>query len=136
MKKLLGTMFVLLVAFSIQAQKKSTPQISGKVQDSLTGKPVEGAVIWLGKRAALTDATGFFSMDASGIPTSEFSIAATGYTTLQVKLLNSSLSNSLHFLLVPESNLLQPLEVTAVRAAATAPFAKTNINKEIGRAHV
>ncbi|MEI8111269.1 MAG: TonB-dependent receptor plug domain-containing protein [Chitinophagia bacterium] len=130
MKKLLGTMFVLLVAFSIQAQKKSTPQISGKVQDSLTGKPVEGAVIWLGKRAALTDATGFFSMDASGIPTSEFSIAATGYTTLQVKLLNSSLSNSLHFLLVPESNLLQPLEVTAVRAAATAPFAKTNINKE------
>lgn len=130
MKKLLGTMLLLLAAFDLWAQVKSVDPFSGTVKDSLTGKPIEGAIIWLGKKAAITNAAGFFSLDAAANSANQFSITATGYTTLQVKLLKVPYASTQNYLLTPESNMLQPLEVTAVRAAASAPFAKTNISKE------
>ncbi|NDA62185.1 MAG: TonB-dependent receptor [Chitinophagia bacterium] len=130
MKKLLGTLIVILNSIPLFAQSPSENPISGTVKDIHTGEPISGAVVWYGSNSVITNELGQFSLSSNSSKKSELLINALGYQSQQKSLVTVSLNKQIEILLSPTTYELQPLEVTAVRAAETAPFAKTNINKE------
>ncbi len=130
MKKLLGTLIVIFASITLFAQSPTGNYLSGTVKNIQTGLPIPGAVVWYGSNSAITNQLGQFILSIKASKKYELLINAIGYQSQQ-KSIDTQLPNKqIAILLTAATNELQPLEVTAVRAAETAPFAKTNINKE------
>ena len=130
MKKLLGTLIVFFVSITLFAQLPTGNSISGTVKDIQTGLPIPGAVVWYGSHSTITNQLGQFTLSNNASKKSELLINALGYQSQQKSIATLLPNSPIDILLSAATNELQPLEVTAVRAAETAPFAKTNINKE------
>ena len=130
MKKLLGTLILIFVSITLFAQLPTGNSISGTVKDIQTGLPIPGAVVWYGSHSTITNQLGQFTLTNNASKKSELLINALGYQSQQKSIATLLPNSPIDILLTAATNELQPLEVTAVRAAETAPFAKTNINKE------
>ena len=130
MKKLLGTLIVFFVSITLSAQSPTGNSISGTVKNIQTGLPIPGAVVWYGSNSAITNQLGQFTLSIKASKKYELLINAIGYQSQQKSIATLLLNSPIDIFLTASTNELQPLEVTAVRAAETAPFAKTNINKE------
>ena len=130
MKKLLGTLIVTFISITLFAQSNPGNPLSGTVKDLKTGLPISGAVVWYGSNSAITNELGQFKFSTNTSKKSELLINALGYQSQQKSIATLLPNQQIEILLSPTPNELQPLEVTSVRAAETAPFAKTNISKE------
>jgi len=130
MKKLLGTLIVFFVSITLSAQSPTGNSISGTVKNIQTGLPIPGAVVWYGSNSAISNQLGQFKLSIKASKKFELLINAIGYQSQQKSIATLLPNSPIDILLTSSTNELQPLEVTAVRAAETAPFAKTNINKE------
>jgi iron complex outermembrane receptor protein len=130
MKKLLGTLIVIFVSITLFAQLPTGNSISGTVKNIQTGLPIPGAVVWYGSNSSITNQLGQFTLSIKASKKYELLINAIGYQSQQKSIATLLLNSPIDIFLTASTNELQPLEVTAVRAAETAPFAKTNINKE------
>ena len=130
MKKLLGTLIVFFVSITLSAQSPTGNSISGTVKNIQTGLTIPGAVVWYGSNSAITNQLGQFTLSIKASKKYELLINAIGYQSQQKSIATLLPNSPIDILLSAATNELQPLEVTAVRAAETAPFAKTNINKE------
>lgn len=129
MKKFLGTTaFVMLTLFTL-AQGSKTP-VSGKLTDAQSKAPIAGAQVKLGSANTLTDENGNFQFGKLPIGSYTILVSSLGYKNYQSVLAIDKKPLDLTIALTPSSLYLQPLEVKATRATSTAPFAKTNLNKE------
>jgi iron complex outermembrane receptor protein len=130
MKKILGTITVLLTAVIVHAQVS----VKGFVTDTLN-KPLIGATVSLEinssqKNFIAADENGFFEFDK--IPANskdKIVVQHVGRKTIE-KIFDADKNIELHFSLEELSYFLEPLEVKAVRASDRAPFTKTNISQQ------
>lgn len=130
MKKLLGTLIVTFISITLFAQSNPGNPLSGTVNDLKTGLAIPGAVVWYGSNSVITNELGQFKFSTNTSKKSELLINALGYQSQQKSIASLLPNQQIEILLSPTPYELQPLEVTSVRAAETAPFAKTNISKE------
>ena len=130
MKKLLGTLIVIFISITLFAQSPTGYPITGTVKDIQTRLPIPGAVVWYGSNSAITNELGQFTLSNISSKKSDLLINALGYQSQQKSIVTQLLTQQIEVLLSSTAYELQPLEVTSVRAAETAPFAKTNISKE------
>ena len=129
MKKLLGTLLCFAIYCLSQAQTVSTTRMIGVVKDAKTLQPIVGATVWVGNKQQITNEKGIFVLAVPSSPQKKILIGSAGYTSFEQGLGTPS-SDTMQFFLQPYIEMLQPLEVTAVRASDRAPFAKSNITKE------
>jgi len=130
MKKILGTITVLLFAVIVHAQIS----VKGFITDTL-GKALPGATVSLEINSSqkifiAADENGFFEFDQ--IPENskdKIVVQHVGRKTAE-KIFDADKNMDLHFSLEELSYFLEPLEVKAVRAADRAPFTKTNISQQ------
>ena len=129
MKKLLGTLLCFAIYCLPQAQTVSTTRMIGVVKDAKTLQPIPGATVWVGNKQQITNEKGIFVLAVPSSPQKKILIGSAGYKSFE-QVLGSSSNDTIQFSLQPSFEMLQPLEVTAVRASDRAPFAKSNITKE------
>lgn len=104
--------------------------VQGRVM--LQGQPAEGATLQVSGPVKLQTTTlpnGFFTLN--NLPAGSYQLQATysGYRTVTQSITVGNSNQALEIALEPLPDLLQPVEVTALRAGALAPFTKTNISK-------
>lgn len=104
--------------------------VQGRVQ--LQGQPAEGATLQVSgpvKVQTTTLPNGFFTL--SNLPAGTYQLQATysGYRTVVQSITVGSSTPPVEIAMEPLPELLQPVEVTALRAGALAPFTKTNISR-------
>jgi iron complex outermembrane recepter protein len=129
MKKFLGTITcAILTMISLAQPIKST--VNGVLTDAKTKSPIEGAQIKLGNSYTLSDSKGSFSLGKLSPGKYALSVNSLGYKIYETELVVGDKTMQLSIPMNNNPLFLQPLEVHATRAAASAPFAKTNISKE------
>ena len=129
MKKFLGTtIIVFLSCFAIGQANKTT--VKGIITDATSKAPISGAVVTLGKSQLLSDNNGVFQFVNFTKGKYTFTINSIGYRPYQTEVEVTGSTINLEIALDGNSFYLQPLEVRATRASASAPFTKTNISKE------
>lgn len=82
--------------------------LTGKVVDSISGKPLPGAFVTSGYQAVVTDASGNFCMNFSGVDQPEISLfaAAEGFQPVELKK-DLRLSPTINFRLRPEKKAVR-----------------------------
>jgi len=129
MKKFLGTtIIVFLSCFAIGQANKTT--VKGIISDATSKAPLSGAVVTLGKSQLLSDNTGAFQFVNFTKGKYSLTINSIGYRPYQTEVEVTGSTINLEIALDGNPFYLQPLEVRATRASASAPFTKTNISKE------
>jgi iron complex outermembrane receptor protein len=129
MKKFLGTtIIVFLTSLAIGQANKTT--VKGIITDASSKAPLTGAVVTLGKSQVLSDNFGVFQFVNVSKGNYTLTINCLGYNPYQTEMEVAGNPINLTFPLNANPLYLQPLEVKATRASATAPFTKTNISKE------
>jgi iron complex outermembrane receptor protein len=129
MKKFLGTtIIVFLTSLAFGQANRST--VTGILTDATSKTPLAGAVINLGKLQLLSDNNGAFQFVNLLNGKYTLTIISFGYQTYQTEVEVAGTIIHLEIPLTGNALYLQPLEVRATRASATAPFTKTNISKE------
>ena len=129
MKKFLGTITCVMLTLIVFAQSTKVP-VKGIIKDATTHAPIAGALIQLGKVTTLSDEAGKFIFDKTSSGNYSFSASSLGFKTHSAKLSVANKSIDVNIELETSPLFLQPLEVKSIRAAITAPFAKTNLNKQ------
>ena len=129
MKKFLGTTAFIMLSLFTMAQGPKTP-VTGLLTDAQSKAPIAGAQVKLGNAQTLTDENGHFQLGKLPKGSYNLFISSLGYKNYQSVLAIDNKALDLSISLTPSSLYLQPLEVRATRANGTAPFAKTNLNKE------
>lgn len=128
MKKFLGTLCILLVALTAEAQNN----LNGIITDK-SNQPLKGATVIISakkfKFQTQTNGSGQFLFSNLNFNSTynilvEFVGLKTFDTTVQLQQ-----SVFLNIILNEMTTELEPLEITSVRAAEKAPFTKTNIGK-------
>lgn len=114
----------LLIHFS-----KAQQEFKGVILDRLTGKPIEFATVSIAKKIIITNENGHFSLSDKNISNNKvmLHISATGYETKDTFIIPSRSIITIY--LFQKQLLLQPVEVTAIRAGDRSPFTKTNLTK-------
>ena len=129
MKKFLGTITCVMLTLIVFAQSTKVP-VKGIIKDATTHAPIAGALIQLGKVSTLSDEAGKFIFDKTSSGNYNLSVSSLGFKTHSAKLSVANKSIDVNIELESSSLFLQPLEVKSIRASITAPFAKTNLNKQ------
>ena len=114
--------FCLFMAFLVQSQSF----VKVKITDIDNGVPISNATIKLSNgHKWLVDEYGYFSFQPSTKDSLLLEISAIGYVTWKGKIFPSQLLN---IKMQQNKNLMQPIEVLAVRATDQSPFTKTTLN--------
>lgn len=127
MKKLQGTLYFLLFAFTASAQFKLSGIVTGK-----NNQPLINATVILSsknlKKTSLTDENGRFNFQNLFNQKFNLKIEFIGLETFDSSF---QLQNNASINIVVKESIayLEPLEVSSVRASGKAPFTKTDISK-------
>lgn len=118
-----------LIALSTVAFSQSVT-ISGRVLDRETGEPVSYPEFCRNAEDCLTELTersadGFFTITLQNA-TSTRTVNRVGYASQII----TQWEDGMTIYLMPLSNTLNQVEVTAIRASTLAPFAKSNLNED------
>jgi len=121
--------FNLLILSSVAINATAQTTLRAVVLNRQTGKPVEAAtVVVRNGSSVITSDDGSFTLPAKNSGLFSLYITATGYRAADTTVASSASVVNLY--LNQETLLLQPVEVTAIRAGERSPFTKTNISKE------
>ena len=130
MKRILGTLTVLLITVIVHAQTT----VKGKVTDQ-QNHPLAGATITLQVNnktfTFITDANGNYQI--SKVPentTAKLTVQFVSKKTFEQQVNINQNNPVFNITLEDEAYFLEPLEVKAVRASDRAPFTKTNVNEQ------
>ncbi len=130
MKKILFFSLVLLVWAGAHAQIKLT----GVVRDVQTKEPVKDVAVTLLPNGPVlqTNAQGEFAFElkASQQVTLQFKHISYGVANKTISVEKGEANTTIDVFLEAEKTLLQPVEVSALRAGETTPVAFTDIDKE------
>ena len=129
MKKFLGTISCAMLTIISMAQPVKFT-VNGVLTDAKTKSPIEGAQIKLGNTSTLSNGGGDFSLGKLSPGNYLLSVNSLGYKIYESELVVGNKPIQLTIPLISNPLFLQPLEVHAIRAAYSAPFAKTNISKD------
>lgn len=129
MKKFLGTMSFAILSFIANSQSQKIP-ITGKVIDERTQKPIASATVSLNTRFTVADENGEFLFKKVVKGNYYLKVSCIGYSDFTKRIVVDNNESPLNIRLKSIQLFLQPLEVKAIRASASAPFAKTNLSKE------
>jgi iron complex outermembrane receptor protein len=122
MKKFFLLSFCLFTAILAQSQSI----VKGKITALEDGTPISNATIKSSNgQIWLVDENGFFNFQVPAKDSLMLEISAIGYVTWKGKIDPSQLLN---INLEQNKNLMQPIELLAVRAADRSPFTKTTLN--------
>ncbi len=107
---------------------------SGQVTDAQTKQPVNGATVTLTSKVpagSITDEKGRFNI--ARIPPGEYllKVSYIGYQPFQQSVFLTADVNDYHVSLENIGLFVQPVEITSLRAGKDAPFAKTELSREI-----
>lgn len=130
MKRILGTLTVLLITVIVHAQTT----VKGKVKDT-QNQPLAGATITLQVNnktfTSITDGNGNYQI--SKVPentTAKLTVQFVSKKTFEQQFNINQINPVFNITLEDEAYFLEPLEVKAVRASDRAPFTKTNVNEQ------
>ncbi len=130
MKKVLGTLAILLTAALLHAQVFIKGVVEDSAHKTLAGASVSLEINGTKKLFTETDENGVFAFD--NVPFNsrdKITVAHVGKEMQQQIVSVNNKDIALYFVLAELSYFLAPLEVTSVRASDRAPFTKTNISK-------
>ncbi len=127
MKKLIA--FAALFALFLQVRAQS---ITGKVTDASTNEnlPAAAVTIYPGPRGAVTDGNGRYALLLPKPGNYTVEVSFIGYEPQTKEVYVSETGVELNFQLTETTSLLEPVNISAVRAGEDAPIAKTNLSKE------
>ncbi len=127
MKKLIA--FAALSALFLQAQAQS---ITGTITDSQSKVPLQAAAVTVhpGPRGAIADANGKYTIKLTKPGNYTVEVSYIGYEPMTKEIYVSENATTLNFELVEAAAMLEPVNISAVRAGDNAPIAKTNLSKE------
>ncbi len=125
MKRLFSFLFFVGFSLPVFAQQRMTIFILNEVSKA----PVEAATIaFAGGSSFTANANGMVLLQANSIKTSTaVTVTATGYQARTQNIAPGK--NEVTIYLLPMADILQPVEVNAIRAGERSPFAKTNLSK-------
>lgn len=125
MKKLIA--FAVLFAFISQAQAQS---ISGRVTSKTDGEPLPGAsiIVKSTKSGVQSGPDGEFELQLENGKTYQLTASFLGFED-QTKEITVNGATVVNFTLSEASELLEPVNISAVRAGKNVPIAKSNLNK-------
>lgn len=134
MKKLLFFSIGLLALLYVSAQEKQQTQLTGKVVDKNTGKPIAGAYITLSesKAATTSDSSGNYLLKNIPLGHTIVEVSYWGYKTL-VEHLDLTGQNQHDFILTTSIIVNEGVTVTAVAGASNirqAPISISRVNKQ------
>lgn len=124
---------LFVISTVLQAQSPEIIKITGRVLDFETGEPVPYPKLYepgLGNQNLPEQSTfteeGFFEIDVRQERLSlEWVVEAPGYESKTI----TGLENGMTIYLARDVQILQPVEISAVRAAEYSPFAKENLTE-------
>ncbi len=127
MKKLIA--FAALSALFLQGQAQS---ITGTITDSQSQVPLQAAAVTVnpGPRGAIADANGKYTIKLTKPGNYSVVVSFIGYEPMTKEIYVSENNTTLNFELVEMAALLEPVNISAVRAGDNAPIAKTNLSKQ------
>ncbi len=127
MKKLIA--FAAFSALFLQAQAQS---VIGKVTDKNTNETLAAAAItaYPGPIGAITDENGRYELKLPKAGNYTVEVSFIGYETQTQEVYVSENNVTLNFALSEAKQLLDPVNISAVRAGENVPIAKTNLSKE------
>lgn len=125
MKKLIA--FAALSALFLQTQAQT---ISGRVTSKTDGEPLPGASIIVKptKTGVLTGADGEFEIQLEKGETYQLMATFVGFEPLTKEVVATE-NAIVNFALVEATELLEPVNISAVRAGKNVPIAKSNLSK-------
>lgn len=129
MRKLLLFSAALLLQFGMYAQS-----ISGRVTNQNTGEALPGASISLkfGKYGVTSDVDGYYNLSLTNKSGQELylEVSFIGFTTQSKTIsLEKDSKMRLNVELVPEKNILNPVNISALRVGDKTPVAHSNMSK-------
>ncbi len=129
MKKFLGTLSFVIFCLLANSQTQKAA-VTGKVTDAQTQEPVANATVILNNQVIVADENGEFSFRRIFKGNYDLKVTSIGYSNHVEKINVEKNELILNIRLKSMQLFLQPLEVKAIRANTSAPFAKTNLGKE------
>lgn len=126
MKKLIA--FAALSALYLQSQAQS---ITGTVTGKNSGEalPAAAITVYPGPRGAVTDENGQYTVSLSKPGNYTVEVSYIGYEREAKEIYVSEDNTTLNFELIASQQLLDPVNISAVRAADNVPIAKTDMSK-------
>ncbi len=127
MKKMIFCSAAFIICLQLKAQK-----ISGLVTDVATKQPITGASVYSHSKSigAVTDAEGKYQIFTSERGLLELSVSFIGYETVTKTISLTEEDMTLDFELKAFQSLLNPVNVSALRANKTTPVAYSELSKE------
>ncbi|MFN9710433.1 MAG: TonB-dependent receptor [Bacteroidota bacterium] len=126
MQKIFAGMAMLLISITSTAQYN----LKGKVREKKSGNIIAGATIEIQDEGIIntkSDGSFFYTFKKSGNYT--VNISSVGYNSKNFEVSIRNTSTELNIILEERALLLKPIEISSLRAADHAPFAKTNLSK-------
>ncbi|WP_417599970.1 TonB-dependent receptor [Owenweeksia hongkongensis] len=125
MKKLIA--FAALSALFLQTQAQT---ISGRVTSKTDGKPLPGAtiVVQSAKAGVQSGTNGEFEIQLEKGKTYQLTASFVGFEPLTKEVIANE-NAIVNFALAEASELLEPVNISAVRAGKNVPIAKSNLSK-------
>lgn len=126
MKKLIA--FAALSALFLQAEAQS---ITGIITDSKNQSPLPAAAITVtpGPLGAISNQNGSYQVKLPSAGNYTVKVSFIGYEPQSKEIYVAENNATLNFQLMEMASLLEPVNISAVRAADDAPIAKTDFNK-------
>lgn len=127
MKKLIA--FAVLTLATLQGYSQS---IFGTVTDATTNKPLASAniTVYPGSLSAVTNANGEYQIKVPKVGNYLVEVSFIGYLQGQFQVYVSEEKTKLDVDLLEGKELLEPVNISAIRAANNVPIAKSNLDKE------
>lgn len=127
---------LLLLSLTVLQANAQSPLLhfSGQISDAQTKQPINGATVTLTSKVpagSITDEKGRFKIPR--IPPGEYllKVSYIGYQPFQQSIFLTADVDDYHASLENIGLFVQPVEITSLRAAKDAPFAKTELGREI-----
>lgn len=127
MKKLIA--FAAFSALFLQAQAQS---ITGKISDANTNEalPAAAVTVYPGPKGAVSNENGRYIIKLPEAGNYTVEVTFIGYQPMSKEIYVSENGTPLNFELSSKKELLDPVNISAVRASENVPIAKTNLDKE------
>ena len=126
MQKLIAGIALMVISHFCSAQYV----LKGKIKDLKSGNAISGATISIeneGMISAQSDGSFIYRFNKKGAYT--ITISAVGYNNKSLGINVNNQTTEINISMQEKALLLKPIEITSLRAADHAPFAKTNLSK-------
>ncbi|UYQ91592.1 TonB-dependent receptor [Chitinophaga horti] len=121
---------MLLAMLFVAAFAQAQVNVTGVVTNKTTGRPVTGATVTIQNFGTHTDNNGRYYLRLRDAGTYPLMVSFIGYTTYLYPTSFTTGDNTINVSLEETGLFVKPVEISSLRAGATAPFTKSSLSAE------